>query len=96
MQRGGFQLSARYTDGMQAGYFLPLPGVAVDTAAGIAYVRTSVDTPAPDSARWFFEWTVPDTAVGPIAFHAAANAANGDASAFGDFIYTWEGFARSQ
>jgi hypothetical protein len=96
MQRGGFQLSARYADGTQAGRFMLPDEAAVDTAAGITYVRPAIATSTSDSVRWFFKWAAPDAEGDSIAFHASANAANGDESAFGDFIYTWEGFARSQ
>ena len=46
----------------------------------------------PGAASWTVEWRAPATAApaGPTAvvFHAAANAANDDASEFGDLIYT--------
>lgn len=99
MQRGGFQMSARYAEGehegRQAGHFSSTEaevkaGVSVDLAEGIEYVRQRAAEPAPDSVLWRFGWTAPDTAAGPVAFHVAANAANGDASAFGDYVYTWE------
>ena len=99
LQRGGFQLAARFSGGagagQQAGWFSPSDAVAVDTAEGVAYVRPALAEPSPDSVRWFFGWTAPDAASGPVAFHAAANAANGDDSAFGDVVYTWEGVVRN-
>lgn len=96
MQRGGFQLAARRANGTQAGHFPPADGLTVDTAVGIAYVRPTTIPWAADTSRWTFTWTAPDTTAGPVAFHAAANAANGDDSDFGDFIYTWEARTRSR
>jgi hypothetical protein len=37
---------------------------------------------------WTFEWTAPDTDVGPVTFYAAGNAANGNNLSTGDYIYT--------
>jgi hypothetical protein len=37
---------------------------------------------------WTFRWIAPTQAVGQVSFHAAANAADGDGSPSGDFIYT--------
>ncbi|ARA94151.1 hypothetical protein AWN76_013975 [Rhodothermaceae bacterium RA] len=94
VQRGGFQLSARFTDaGHQAGRFtLTGERIATDRQAGIVYVRhTPAGTvPDRDTLRWSLLWTAPDTARGPIAIHVAANAANGDDSEFGDYIYALE------
>ena len=36
------------------------------------------------------EWTAPDRG-GPVIFHVAANAADGNESAAGDFVYTASG-----
>jgi hypothetical protein len=40
-------------------------------------------------------WRAPSPSVGRIIFHAAANAANDDESALGDFIYTASRLAHS-
>lgn len=40
------------------------------------------------SGRFEFDWTAPATDVGPVKIYVAANAANGNASASGDKIYT--------
>ena len=101
MERGGFQMAARFAEGEhegeQAGHFAADADegeVAVDLANGVEYVRQRASEPAPDSARWLVRWTAPDTAQGPVAFHAAANASNGDESPFGDYVYAWEAVAR--
>ena len=41
----------------------------------------------PGQEGWTIHWAAPDSTGGPVAFHVAANAANGDDSPFGDFIY---------
>ena len=41
-----------------------------------------------DAHSWEFQWTAPDADVGPITFYAAGNAANGDSTPAGDYIYT--------
>ena len=99
MRRGGFQLAGRFADGaaagQQAGTLRPVDAErAAVTPAGstaVQYAHHTLDGTAlahPDAAAWTLEWTPPDTARGPVVFHAAANAANDDASAFGDFVYT--------
>lgn len=39
---------------------------------------------------WSVRWTAPKAPGGPVLFHAAANAANDDASEFGDRVFTLE------
>lgn len=98
LKRGGFQLSARFSDGSasgeQAGDLVVEAGSArVDLHDGIQYARQTYAGSEPstaDSIRWLLTWTSPDSAAGPIVFHVAANAANGDKSEFGDFIYLEE------
>jgi hypothetical protein len=96
MQRGGFQLAARFTDGTQAGQFEPLDERSIvqmsgDSLSLVQYIQhteggTSLVTT--DTARWMFKWVAPVEAVDTVVFHSAGNAANGDASEFGDAIYT--------
>ena len=105
MRRGGFQLAGRFADGsaagQQAGTLRPVDAerVAITPAGSTAvqYAHHTLDGTAlahPDAAEWTLEWTPPDTARGPVVFHAAANAANDDASAFGDFVYTQQAQSR--
>ncbi len=67
--------------------------VTVTDSGGVAYAHQTVAGAAPASpgtARWTVEWTAPvggDGAPGAVLVHVAANAANDDASEFGDFIY---------
>lgn len=93
LSRGGFELSARFTDGGPAGTLRTGTGraaVSTEEAAGVqyAYHTAAGTTPtAPDSVAWTLTWTAPSRA-DSVVFHASANAANFDASEFGDFVYT--------
>lgn len=99
MGRAGFQLAARLSGGdapgSPAGVLQGLGGdervEVVDAPDGGTYAQhtepgTTLSSPA--TAVWILEWRPPDASAGTVAFHAAANAANDDASEFGDFIYT--------
>ncbi|HUE90311.1 MAG TPA: choice-of-anchor V domain-containing protein [Vicinamibacterales bacterium] len=95
MALGGFQLTARFTDGgAQAGVLAPAPGeeerIRVDVQGDVQYVgqrRQGTALPAPDTARWAVVWTAPETSA-PVTFHVAANAADGDGSVEGDYIHS--------
>jgi hypothetical protein len=95
MKRAGFQLAARLKDGgAQAGTLASGPGegerVAVETQGGVQYAgqkKAGSSVGAADIARWTIEWTAPDRG-GPVVVHVSANAANGNESADGDFVYT--------
>jgi hypothetical protein len=95
MAIGGFQLTARLKDGgAQAGTLSPPAGeserVTIDAQSGIQYAsqrRPGTALVARDTARWTVEWTAPN-ANGTVLFHVAANAADNDASAQGDYIHT--------
>ena len=106
MGRAGFQLAARVSDGDgaggQAGALLALEGDArVQVAAGpdgVGYAQHTepgTDLTGPEAATWTVEWRPPATDAASVAFHVAANAANDDASEFGDFIYTASATTRS-
>ncbi|MFW6192946.1 MAG: choice-of-anchor V domain-containing protein [Gemmatimonadota bacterium] len=45
---------------------------------------------SPARYAWTVRWKAPEEPEGPVLFHAAANAANDDASEFGDRIFTLE------
>lgn len=97
MQRGGFQLAARFADGeregRQAGSLRALSdraGVTSGPDNEVLYAQHTEPGTAlvsPDTARWTVEWTPPESGEGSVVFHIAANTANGDDSAFGDLIY---------
>jgi hypothetical protein len=97
---GGFQLAARFADGAQAGSLRPVDGRAQVVAGrgGVQYAgHTEEGAASAGDARiaWEVEWTAPEAAAGPVSFHASANAANGDGSALGDFVYTLEHTSRT-
>ena len=95
MTLGGFQLTARFTDGgAQAGALAPAPedehriGIAVQGNIQYAGQRQKgAALAAPDTARWALVWIAP-MAGAPVTLHVAANAADGDERADGDYIHT--------
>ncbi len=98
MQRSGFELAVRFAEGpavgRQAGTLTAADTTraTITRADAVQYVHHTVAGTAltdPNAAQWTLVWTAPDTSA-PVIFHAVGNAANGDASAFGDFIYTQE------
>ena len=99
MGRAGFQLAARVSEGDgaggPAGALRPPDGdervQVVEGPDGVAYAQHTEPGSAltgPEETSWIVEWrpAAPDAA--SVTFHVAANAANDDASEFGDFIYT--------
>lgn len=97
LQRGGFQLAARYLDGQSAGRQAGViqavsSGTLVTESAGIQYAHHTVDgTSASGNGvmQWILRWTAPaDVTDSRIVFHVSANAANDDNSEFGDRIVT--------
>jgi hypothetical protein len=96
MEVAGFQLAVRFADGKRSGTQAGVvsPGddrttVTADTATGVAYGHHAVSgtaLTAPGTARWAVEWVAP-TGDDAVVVHVAANAANDDASEFGDLVY---------
>jgi len=97
--RAGFQLSARFETGDQAGGFEAADDrveAIPDDGGRVTYVQHSpagADAQAPGEERWTFQWVAPQ-APRPVLFHLAANAANGDNLPRGDFICTATARAR--
>jgi hypothetical protein len=98
MKRAGFQLVARFKDsGEQAGTLAPGPDdaerVKVESQGGAQYAGQKLAGSAlssADATEWTVEWTAPERG-GPVIFHLAANAADGNERADGDFVYTVSG-----
>jgi len=98
MKNGGFQLTARFEDGTQAGEFewvndrlTYTPERRVGTE--VKYVQHSAEGSELTGNRksnWVFYWKAPAGGDKPIIFNIAANAGNDDLSAFGDWIYLKE------
>ena len=63
-----------------------LPTVEFPTIS-VTASRPGADPVSPDTATWMLIWTAPADAR-PVTFHVAANAADNDESARGDYVYT--------
>ena len=95
MKLAGFQLTARFKDdGSQAGSLAKASssdaGVGIEAQSGIQYAgqrREGAAVVMPEGSLWTVIWTAP-SAARTIVFHVAANAANGDERADGDYVYT--------
>lgn len=95
--KAGFQLSARFVDGRQAGTFIlddnPRVMFTSSSPDSLQYVQHSAEGVEPignGMNKWTIQWKAPDQNPSPIIFNISANAGNGDQSEFGDFIYTEE------
>ncbi len=95
MAAAGFQLSIRTAAGAQAGTLAPADSgrAKVEAARGIQYAGhtepgSRVSTPG--AAEWPLLWTAPATQAGLLTLSAAANAADGDHSPLGDYVYAVE------
>ena len=103
MKLAGFQLAARFKDdGGQAGTLAKESeqdmGVAVETQSGVQYAgqrRDGASVMTPNETRWTVMWTAP-SATRTVLFHVAANGANGDERADGDYVYTLTRETQSQ
>ncbi len=94
LEKGGFQMTARFEDGTQAGWFewesdrlMVTPSISEE----IQYVQHSEKGTGPANERelsWTLTWQAPEDEAGLVIFNIAANAGNNDDSAFGDWIYT--------
>jgi hypothetical protein len=103
MKLAGFQLAARFKDdGGQAGMFATESDkdmrVGVEAQSGVQYVgqrRDGATVITPNESRWTVMWTAP-SATRTVVFHVAANGANGDERADGDYVYTLTRETQSQ
>jgi hypothetical protein len=94
MLKAGIQMTARFEDGRQAGNFALndsltfTPGIE----GGVQYLQHAPGTIAAGGGNktWTITWTAPDQSSGDVIFNIAANAATGDQSEFGDWIYVEE------
>jgi hypothetical protein len=66
--------------------------LSLDGGTGRQYVKHTAlgtDPGTPDeSPGWTVDWASPDAPLGAVTFYIAGNAANGNGSSSGDFIYT--------
>ena len=95
MKLSGFQMTARFKDdSAQAGTLAKDSSsdarVGIEAQSGIQYAgqrREGAVVVMPEGSLWTVIWTAP-SATRTIVFHVAANAANGDERADGDYVYT--------
>ncbi len=97
MGAAGFQISARYEDGSQAGKFdigdngrIIFSGAVPDSLQYVQHSNEGTNPSAENKNSWMVRWEAPKSLTGPIIFNIASNAANGDQSEFGDYIYAKE------
>ena len=91
-QRWGFELATRaVSNAQQAGTLVSTDAnTQISSFNGIQYITHTSGGTFLGSAQgmWTFDWTAPAVPVGTVSFGAAGNAANGNFSNSGDFIYT--------
>lgn len=92
LRSGGFQLAIRTPDGEPAGSPVPVSDrTRIVNDGEQPYLQHAREGRQPEDdgrIRWRFEWSPP--AAGEAVIHVAANAANDDLSALGDFVFTLE------
>ncbi len=91
--RWGFEMTALDGNGASAGSFeaSDVANTQLKDANSKQYIMHTAAGSAQgtnDENQWTLKWTAPDTDIGPITFYAAGNAANGDFTFIGDYIYT--------
>jgi hypothetical protein len=84
----GFQLAARVKEtGAQAGDLKPIDGdTQVLVEKGIQYIEHTLE--GTNSNTFEFKWVAPSSSTGEVVINAAGNAANGDDTPGGDYIYS--------
>ncbi len=89
-RRWGFELSARFSDGSQAGSWTAGPNTVIRAGDnGIAYASHDVAVIQPGATfTYTLTWTAPTGSPGVVIFNAVGNAANGDGTSNGDRIYS--------
>jgi len=96
-RRWGFQLTALTTDTSEpAGELLVLDPRHTQRVQGptgrpyIEHTQEGTFAGQRDQAQWTVAWRAPDQDLGPITFYATGNAADGDGTRLGDWIYSTE------
>lgn len=91
--RWGFEVCSR-TENLDQGGTLTVTQSSLTTtgtSGGITYLKqrsAGTFNGQQNSADWEFAWTAPAADSGPITLYAAGNAANGNFSTSGDYVYT--------
>jgi len=105
LERGGFEIVARFASGPRRGrqagaWRIPDDGrLRMVTSTGdtsllfVQHTTAGTTTAQPGTISWTMEWKAPmDTA--PVQFNVAANATNDDNSPIGDYIYAAQRITR--
>ncbi len=92
--RWGFEITAlKASNNTAAGTFVSTTALTrIVSLSGRSYVeQTTLNGDGTFAGQtegaWTFNWTAPAAGAGTVTFYAAGNAANGDFSSTGDFIY---------
>lgn len=95
--RAGFQMTSRFKDASQAGNFNPDENNRImptktksDSIQYIQHSSAGTGLNGEGQNSWIVKWQAPKQISDSIVFNIAANAANGDDSEFGDWIYVKE------
>lgn len=95
--KAGFQFSSRFQDGSQAGVFeisenerIMFTEQVPDSLQFVQHSTSGTELTEVGKNRWMVKWSAPKSRKDSIYFNIAANAANGDQSEFGDWIYVKE------
>lgn len=86
----GFQITARNSAREFVGTWRALDDRTKVVEGFVQQTARGANAPKDGENQWELEWTAPSSSNSAIMFNAAANASNDDASALGDFIYTYE------
>jgi hypothetical protein len=101
LERGGFEIAARFASGPQKGkqagawtiskdgLLQTINGQQDPTLVFVQHTTAGTAAKTTGTISWTLEWTAPVSG-GPVQFNVAANATNDDASPIGDGIYTIE------
>jgi len=92
--RYGFEVTALTDSGAQAGTLIVTDSARTQippSGGARTYIEHTFAGTAPSATNqgsWTFKWRAPAIGAGRVTFYAAGNAANGNFSPDGDFIYT--------
>jgi len=94
--RWGFQLTVINSAGDPVGTILRSEPTRTSVQSGQGGRQYLTHTPlgtdsntANVSPGWTFKWRAPAAGEGAVTFYAAGNAADGDGTSLGDYVYTW-------
>jgi hypothetical protein len=107
LERGGFEIVARFASGPRKGHqagawivdgdarLQTVTSTIVPSTIFVQHTTAGTTTRTPGTISWTMTWRAPNDTE-PVQFNVAANATNDDASPIGDFIYTRAWIARGR